>query len=87
MEMNKNEVPDVKKFNEQLKLNNLEPMTSDEVASMMRFKKAYQIEMKRRSKIRKKVKLVLWIMVIVIAGIMDIMSIEIIDLIIELWRL
>lgn len=87
MTFSKNEVPDVNKFNEQLKLNNLEPMTSDEIASMMRFKKAYQMEMKRISKIRKKVKLVLWIMVIVIAGILDIMSIEIIELIIELWRL
>lgn len=87
MKMGKNEVPDVKEFNKKLKLNNLEPMTSDELASMMRFKKAYQMEINQRSKIRKRVKLVLWIIVIAVAGILDILSIEIIEFIIKLWQL
>lgn len=81
MEVCKNKKPSVTEFNERLKLNGLEPMTSEEIDTMSRFSKAYQMEYERRNQIRKKVKLVLWIIIISIVGVLDILGIEIIEFI------
>lgn len=69
-----------KAFNDKMRINGRQPVTKKEYEDMKLFAKAYQLELDRKKRQRKRLKVVFWVVVVVSMEVAALYVIEILGL-------